>query len=371
MLPINELKSLAKVVAKASSNTSAPVAYSFNGKTENVNYSAANETLRKEMLELAGTNALYRENKNTIFSLIEETVTEVLPNRVMDRYAQFAETRVFKQGDRPVFVRRNMGKIRGKQFVTRVGLAGVYEVFKLGAESFEVGTSAIGAAAQIQFEEFLDGRADFAEVINIIMEGMDDFIYQEIAKALITSIDQLPEANKVITNGFNEQAMDHLIQTAAAYGRPSIYCTYEFACKIMPSADKISENMKDKLWDQGYLGSYHGCPIIVLPQSFTDGSNSTKVIDPGFCWVIPSGADGKPVKVAFEGSAQSRERENEDWSRDFQIYQKVGVGVMLTNNICSYVDTTLVGQLDNNITSQYLPSGYPSGDDSDSSDDNP
>lgn len=363
MLPIEQVKALMKVVAKASNDVSAPVIYSHDGKTEKVDYRAANETLRQQMRELAGTNALYRENKNTVFSLIEDTVTEVLPTQVMDRYKQFAETKVFKQGDRPVFTRR-MGATRGKQFVTRVGLAGVYEVFKLGGESFEVRTSAIGAAAQIQFEEFLDDRADFAEVINIIMQGMDEFIYREIAQALMTSIDQLPVANKVVTNGFNEAAMDHLIQTAAAYGRPSIYCTYEFAVKIMPSADSgmISETMKDTLWNQGYLGSYHGCPIIVLPQSFTDGSNSTKVIDPGFCWVIPAGADGKPVKVAFEGSAQSRERENEDWSRDFQIYQKVGVGVMLTNNICSYVDTSLVGKLNNNITDTFLPPDWPTGD---------
>ena len=42
-----------------------------------------------------------------------------------------------------------------------------------------------------------------------------------------------------------------------------------------------------------------------------------------------------------------RERENEDWSRDIQVYRKVGVGVMMTNNIFSYVDTSLKGQLDN------------------------
>jgi hypothetical protein len=54
----------------------------------------------------------------------------------------------------------------------------------------------------------------------------------------------------------------------------------------------------------------------------------------------------KPVKIAFEGNTNVRERENEDWSRDIQVYRKVGVGVMLTNNICSYVDTTLAGKLD-------------------------
>ena len=40
-----------------------------------------------------------------------------------------------------------------------------------------------------------------------------------------------------------------------------------------------------------------------------------------------------------------RERENEDWSRDVQLYQKVGVGVIMTNNLCSYIDNTLKGKL--------------------------
>jgi hypothetical protein len=161
----------------------------------------------------------------------------------------------------------------------------------------------------------------------------------------MTSIDQLPEANKVSTNRFDEAAMDRLIQVASAYGKPTIYCTLEFAVKIIPETGWISDNMRDARWNQGYLGNYKGCQVIVLPQSFEDETNSRKVIDPGYAWVIPAGANSKPVKIAFEGETHVRERENEDWSRDIQVYRKVGVGVMLTNNICSYVDTTLAGKL--------------------------
>lgn len=341
MLQKNELLKLMKTVAHA--NPSAPTAYSYNG--ENFSYGALNETLRREMNEIAGTYALYRENMNTLFSLIEETLNEVVPARTLERYGQFAETKTFAQGDKPVFTRR-MGHMRAKQFITRVGLAGVYEVFKLGGESFEVQTSAIGGAAQIGFEEFLDGRADFAEVVNIVMEGMDDLIYREIAAALQSSVGQLPTANTVAINGFDEASMDRLIQVASVYGKPSIYCTYEFAVKMLPSDGWVSDAMKDTVWSQGYLGNYKGCPVIVLPQSFEDETNSRKLIDPGYVWVIPAGADSRPVKVAFEGATHVRERENEDWSRDIQVYRKVGVGVMLANNICSYIDTELAGKLD-------------------------
>lgn len=342
MLQKNDLLALMKAVAKSEPSKS----YSF--KNVSMTYEEMNNTLRDELNALAGTYSLYRENKNLIFSLLEETMNEVLPTRVLERYGQFAESKTFNQGDRPVFTRK-MGTMRAKQFVTRVGLAGVYEVFKLGQESFEVQTSAIGGAAQIGFEEFLDGRADFAELTNIIMEGMDELIYREIAAALMGSISQLPQANTVQTNGFNEVGMDHLIQTASAYGKPTIYCTYEFAVKMIPATGWVSDNMRDEMWSQGYLGNYKGCQVIVLPQSFEDETNSRKVIDPGYAWVIPAGADSRPVKIAFEGATHVRERENEDWSRDIQVYRKVGVGVMLTNNICSYVDTTLAGKLDNKV----------------------
>lgn len=341
MLERNQLLSLMKTLAGA--NPSAPTAYSYNG--ESLSYAAMNETLRRELAEIAGTYELYRENKNLVFGLIEQTLNPIVPAKVLERYGDFAEVKTFAQGDRPVFTRK-VGRLRAKQFITRVGLAGVYEVFKLGSESFEVTTSAIGGAAQIGFEEFLDGRADFAEVINIVMEGMDELIYREIALALMASVGNLPEANKVAVAGFDEVAMDRLIQVASVYGVPTIYCTREFAVKMVPKDGWISDAMRDAMWSVGYLANYKGVRVVILPQSFEDETNSKKVIDPGYVWVIPSGGNDKPVKVAFEGDTHARERENEDWSRDIQVYRKVGVAVIMTNNIGSYVDTALKGKLD-------------------------
>ena len=346
MLNRNELLQLMKVTMKA--NPSAPTAYSFNG--ESLSYDALNETLRQEMNELAGTYALYLENKNYIFSLIEETLDEVLPKKVVEQYSQFAEVRTFAQGDKPIFRRKLNSNKRAKQFVTRVGHAGIYEVFKLGRneEAFEVRTSAIGGAAQIGFEEFLDGRVDFAEVTQIIMEGMDELIYKEVAAALKASINQLPPANRVAVAGFDEAAFDKLLTIAAAYGEPVIYCTEEFAVQMIPQeAWRYTEAMKAELWKTGRLADYKGRKVVILDQGFEDETNSRKVIDPGYAWVIPTGADGKPVKIAFEGNTIVDEFSNNgDRSREIQVYKKVGVMAMLANNICCYVDTALMGQMD-------------------------
>lgn len=344
MLDRANLVQLGKIAATA--KPSAPVAYSFNG--QNLSYDAINETLRKEFNELAGTYALYRENKNLIFSIMEEVLTDVLPKKVVEQYDQFAEVKTFAQGQKVLFRRKLDVRARAKQFITRVGLAGIYEVFKLGKnqESFEVRTSAIGGAAQIGFEEFLDGRVDFAEVTQIVMEGMDELIYKEVAAALKASVNQLPPANRVATPGFDEASMDRLITIAAAYGTPTIYCTYEFAVRMIPKeAWRYTERMKEELWKNGRLADYKGTRVVILEQGFEDQTNSTKVIDPGYCWIIPTGADNKPVKIAFEGATIVDEYTNYDRSREIQVYKKVGVVAMLANDICCYVDTSLMGQM--------------------------
>lgn len=334
-----DLFTLAKTVAKA--NPSSQVAYSFGN--EKFSYADLNDTLRNELREIAGTYALYRENKNTIFALMEETIDDVLPKKVLEQYGQFAEIKTFSQGDKPVFTQRITvaSKRRAKQFITKVGLAGIYEVFKLDGKSYEVPTSAFGGAAQIGFEEFLDKRIDFADVLDIIMEGLDESLYLEIERALKGAVTNLQANNKTTQDSFVEAEMDKLLAVADSYGQATIYCTYEFAATMVPAEGWVSDAMKDQKWNNGYLASYKGHRVIVLPQSYEDETNSKKVIDPSYAWIIPTGGNDKPVKVALEGQTIVREIENADMSREIQVYKKMGVAAIITNNICVYRNTGL------------------------------
>lgn len=342
MLKIEEIVKLAKIAANA--NASAPTAYSYNG--ESFSYDEVQETLRAQFAELAPDYRGYRENKNTIFRIIEETLSEIVPQRIKANYEQFAEVKHFAQGDKPIFRRKTMAnnRNRGKQFVTRVGLAGIYEVWKLGSaqESFEVPTSAIGGAAQIGFEEFLDGRVDWAELVNILYEGIDDLIYNEIGQALGEGMAQLPADNKVVAAGFEEAVFDQLVANAEMYGNVTIYCTNEFAVKMVPKeAWRYTDRMKEELYRTGRLQGYKGKNVVVLPNTYTDAFQKKKVLDPSLVWIVPAGADTKPVKVAFEGDLYTNEFENYDWSRDIHMYEKVGVVCMMDNAIHMYKDTSL------------------------------
>ena len=179
---------------------------------------------------------------------------------------------------------------------------------------------------------------------SIVLEGMDEAVYREIAKALEASVSKIQAANKTVQTTFNEAAMDQLLMTADAYGKSTIYCTFEFAATMIPAdnSGRWSDGMKDQIWNNGYFAIYKGHQVVILPQSFTDATNSEKVIDPSFAWIIPTGTE-KPVKVAFEGGAQVKSFDNRDWSTEIQTYQKFGVATYMINpGICVYRNTTLV-----------------------------
>lgn len=332
--------SLVKLAIAASNKT----AFSFS---ENEKYTAeqTSELLRAQMNLLAHDYRSFRENKNTIFSLIEQTIDEVLPAKVLQQYEQFADVRTVNQGDKVVFVRRitEASRMRAKQFVTQVGLAGRYETFMLDGERLEVKMTAIGSAARIGFEEFLDGRIQFSDLTDIILEAMDEYIYREIAKALETAVEELPAPNKVTASDFDEASMDRLLAIADSYaGAPAtIYCTYEFAATILPAEAWASNDMKNTIWGEGYLPRYKGHNIVILPQSMEDATNAKKVIDPSNAYIINSGAE-KPVKIAFEGQTAVRDvTDNDDWSRDMQTYKKFGVAILTNPSICVYKNSSL------------------------------
>ena len=337
----DSLFTLARQVANA--NPSAPVAYSFEDKS--YSYADLDMTLRSELNELVGTYALWRENHNTLFALMEEIITDKLPAKVMQQYGAFAEIKTYRQGEKPIFTQKitEASRRRAKQFIAMpAGLAGRYEVFKLDGRSYEVKTSAMAAACQIAIEEYLDGRVDMATLIDIVMEGMDDRIYAEIASCLIAAVDTIQAANKFEGDGFIEEEMDALLAVADSYGngRATIYCTFEFAAQMIPASEWASDAMKEQLDTNGYRANYKGHQVIVLRQSYTDETNTTKVIDPAYAWIIPGGAD-KPIKIAFEGDTMIKEEDNDDWSKSIHFYKKVGVAAMINNDICVYKNESL------------------------------
>jgi len=314
-------------------------------KEVTANFSATDMegALRDKLRELAPDFNTYRRNKLDIFELMQEVIDEVAPNRIRDAIGVFAEVKTYAQGTKARF-KVKKGRNNVKRFITKVGLGGVFERVRLDSDFVDVSTHAYGGAGYVEFEQFLDGTMDFAELTDLIIQGIEDSIYKEIQAALIATYAALPAANKHAANAFVAAEMKRIISTVKAYGgNATIVCTPEFAGTITPDVNFMADATKAELNDQGFIGRFAGANVVVLPQSFEDASNTVKVFNPQFAFIIPSGgsADEKIVKVALEGQTVVKDIENADNSIEFSAYKKVGTAVLNVNHFSMYQNTAL------------------------------
>lgn len=334
-----ELRSEIKELALIAYSKQVPVIAGKNYSLESVE-----DTLRAKFKELAPNHKAYRKNKNEIFELIEETVDEIAPNKIIERIGAFSEVKSFRQGDRPKF-KKKLGRKNVQRFITRVGLGGIYERVRLDKSEFTIETHAIGGAVYTEWETYLDGNMDFAELCDLIIQGIEDEVYKEVREALIATFDTLPNANKHTGATTDMAELRKIIQTVQAYsgGSVNIFCTPEFASTISIDAHFVGDVEKASMRDKGYLGKVFGANVIVLPQSFEDLDNSVKVFNPEYAFIIPSGgeADEKIVKIVLEGETIVKDGQNADMSMDFQVYKKFGTAVMSTNYFGIYRNTSL------------------------------
>ena len=316
------------------------------------------ESLRNEIHSLANDFNSYRRNKLDLFEIMQEAYDEILPKYVEDFMGTFAEIKTVENGKRAQFVVKR-GRQRAKQFITQVGLSGVYESFRLDKDTFEVGGHAIGGAAYIDFERYICGDDDISESTEILLEGLQAAIMGEIQKALIkaANAEDRPRKNYYIGAGFDADEMANLCAVARSYGGgATIFATPEFVAAMGPDAIGMpifngtpgyagatpvySPKDINDIANTGYITTFRGNPIVQIPQSYTDDTNEVTQINPGFAYIFPTGGE-KIVKVVFEGPTQVDDWQHRDRSFEIEAYKKVGVAILTNHNWCIYENTDL------------------------------
>lgn len=344
-MTIKEMKELALCAAK----NEAPANYSM----ENVN-----DALVEGLREMAGSVNQFMKNRYDIYEIIIEAADEVVPNKVIDAVGIFAEVRQVGQGQKALF-RQKLGRTRARKFLTQVGLSGVYETFRLDNATFEVGAYAIGGACTIDFERMLDGAEDMAELVGLLTEAQTDAVYQQVQKALRAAFSKtdVPPNNRATGATFDSAEMMKLISTVRSYGNGAvIFAPPEFiaamgADAIVPISVYDNSNTIaaatpgvyhpqdiDAIHNTGYINLFRGTPIIQIPQSFVDESNTKTWIDPRLAYVLPTGGE-KVVKVVFEGNTQMYDFVNRDQSMEIHTYRKLGAAILTYHNWGIYKNT--------------------------------
>lgn len=299
-------------------------------------------SLKEELKNYVGDFYKFQKNKYDLYELIAMTVDEVVPQRVEAVMGQFAEIVNLPQGAKATF-KKKLGRLRAKQFVGRVSPAGIYETFRLDSENFEVYTHAIGGGVRIDWERFLDGTEDWSELIQIVMEGMEVDVYKEIALELQASYNALgrPANTKLTGSSFSATNARALINTIRAYGNGAVlFATAQFInamgdAVVYAGSQNPSVSAQDieDLRTTGKIAMFYGCPIVEIPNAFTDETNSDFQISPDFAYVLPVGGE-KIVKVVFEGGTLVNDfgQAKGDWSMEMMVYKKFGTAIMYTNN---------------------------------------
>ena len=305
---------------------------------ENVNAAFADG-----LKEFAGTYNQFMKNRYDLYDIIIEAIDEILPRNVESAIGAFAENQTVAQGQKAMF-RKKLGRARAKKFLTQVGLSGVYETFRLDADTFEVGAHAVGGGATVDFERMLDGAESLAEVVGIVTEGLTNAVYVEVEKALIAAYDDMPATNKY-KGAWNADEMVKLLTIVRAYGSPVIFACPEFIGKmgadaIVPVATGTGQGVyspKDieAIHDFGYIKVFRGAPVVEIPQSFVDENNKETYVDPSRAYIMPAG-DERVVKIVLEGSTQIRDFENRDNSMEVYAWKKMGCAILHHNNWCIY-----------------------------------
>ena len=322
-----------------------------NFSVENVN-----AALLDQIRDLAGSMNQFMKNRYDIYDIIIETADEIVPNKVINALGTFAEVQVVGQGDKAIF-KKGIGKSRAKKFLTQVGLSGVYETFRLDKETFEVPAYAVGGGATIDFERFLDGAENMADLMDIITEGLTDAVFGEVQKALKAAVTATgrPAANLVSQNSFDAEKMMSLISVVRAYGQSAvIFAPPEFvgamgADAIVPVGSSYQGVYSPKdinaIHDTGYVNLFRGTPIVQIPQSFIDENNEKTWIDPQLAYVLPTGGE-KVVKVVLEGQTQINDFKNRDNSMEIYAYKKMGAAILTHYNWGIYQNTGITQTYD-------------------------
>ena len=343
MATIQEIKELALNAARGT----APENYSV----ENVN-----DALRDELNAMCSSINEFRRNQYDIFEIIIETADEIVPKKVIDYLGVFAEVKTVGNGQKAMF-KRKLGKNRAKKFLTQVGLSGVYETFRLDTETFTVEAHAVGGAGTIDFDRMLDGSENMADIMDIITEGLTDSVFYEVQKALVAAYNAagVPAANRKEQNGFVAKDMQDLVNIVRSYGTSAvIFACPEFVAAMGPDqignqSYKAVYSPKDieDIANTGYIKMFRGTPIVQMPQSFVDETNTAVTLDPQFAFVLPTGGE-KVVKVVLEGPTQMWMRDNRDQSMEINAYKKMGAAILTYHNWGIYkntaLKTTVVGQ---------------------------
>lgn len=286
-----------------------------------------------------------RANKDLVFSLVEETIEELLVTGWMENpfFMDYVDVRNLALGDENDFYVAddsilNVSKISGNHHnMIRQ---------KLGAgRHFSVSGEWYGIKIYSDFERVLTGAEDWAMFVSKVTEAINRYLYDALYAALRGAKDQLG-ANWVKSGALqpaNKATLVKLCQdiSMATGSEVTIFGarTALSSLTAMANVEWAPTSIKEEYYrNGGILGSFEGFKVAEIGQGLKRGAsiNSASVeyqLDTDRLYIIPTDVANKFIKLVNYGEtyvSQVSDRDtNRDLSQEYEVMWKMGINVIL------------------------------------------
>lgn len=315
------------------------------GKSYEEKESIFNESLVREAVKQSGLvfSEGYELDKiirnpvvfSSMFQLISETLTNIMPTTVLDEFGRFAEVRNGGWGDNFKFQIPNPNLFAVSTFADGIRKGTPQRLWEseilLTPENHVI-------TIQEDLYRVLAGKANWGDWITRIAASVQQAISVEVYDALYNSISGLNANFQEAT--FDETAYVKLAQRvegANGGARVSVWGTRLALSKIVPSStfgDAGYVGLGEEYNKVGYLGVFKGVNTFVINQRIkpNDPDYNFAIADDAL-YFMSMGVD-RPIKVAFEGEAlifQNGNSVNADLTQEYTYQQKWKTSVITSS----------------------------------------
>ena len=286
-----------------------------------------------------------RANQGLVFSIIEETVEEMIITGWMNDpfFMEYVDTKNLALGDTNDFY------VGDDSILSVSKVSGNHHNMirqRLGAgRHFAVTTEWFGLKIYTDFERVLTGAEDWASFVLKVSEAVTRYLYDALYASLRGAKENLG-ANWVKSGALdvaNKSTLVKLCQdiSMATGSEVTIFGARSALSSLSAMADVnwAPNSVKEEYYrNGGVLGNWEGFKVAEIGQGLKRGAtiNSATVeymLDTDRLYIIPTDMANKFIKVVNEGDTQIAQVTDKDVNRDmsyeYEVLYKMGINVIL------------------------------------------
>lgn len=321
------------------------VDYVADEKTYNVH--TMNDMIRTKMNDIFGLNyasantrdrrRAWDAHKKEFFALIEDSIIDRMARGYKENpfFMDWVEYRNLMNGDKNEFKVNDQSLLQVSKFAGNHHDLDRQKV--LPGRAFSIPTSWYGIKVYADWEEFANGRIDWADLIDRMYRSVEkarmDAIFAMVSKMKeIAPTDMKLDVNPATTNVNQVVELAELIRSVTGYD-VAFVGTRVGLNKLsgMVPYDCWSGDMKNEKNQKGKLGHFEGYTIVEIERVNAYGTH-TEITDPNGILILPIDPQFKPIIVVNEGDViyfeQGANRELHDATVEAELSYQEGVALV-------------------------------------------